>query len=73
MRHLQDIIQEGLLDVEGNDKKGDAWIYHGLLMNAKTKKEFNTHCQNLKKVLDKDFNVDDSYYERVLAKSKSYN
>ena len=70
MRHLQDIIQEGLLDVDGNDKKGDAWVWFDLLMNAKTKKEFNTHCRNLQKVLDKDLNADDAYYERVLAKSK---
>ena len=70
MKHLQDIIQEGLLDVEGNDKKGDAWMYHELLMNAKTKKEFNTHCRNLKKVLDKDLNTDGWNYEKVLVKLK---
>ena len=67
MKHLQDIIQEGLLDVEGNDKKGDAWMYHELLMNAKTKKEFNTHCRNLKNILDKDIGTE---YEKVLDKSK---
>ena len=67
MKHLQDIIQEGLLDVEGNDKKGDAWVWFDLLMNAKTEEDFVEHCQNLKKVLDKDLGKD---YDKALATSK---
>lgn len=70
MKCLRDIIREGLLDVEDNDKKGDAWMWFDILMNAKTKKEFNTHCRNLKKVLDKDLNTDGWNYEKVLAKLK---
>lgn len=67
MKHLQDIIQEGLLDVEDNDKKGDAWVWFDLLMNAKTEEDFAEHCQNLKKTLDKDLGKD---YDKALAKSK---
>jgi hypothetical protein len=67
MRHLQDIIQEGLLDVEGNDKKGEAWVWFDLLMNAKTEEDFVEHCQNLKKVLDKDLGKD---YYKALTKAK---
>ena len=72
MRHLQDIIQEGLLDVEKNDKNVDdvmrselRSIWYDKITKSKSMKEFNKVCMELKKSLDKSFG---KQYDKVTKK-----